>query len=60
MEGHKLELTYENLDKGYYLIRGLVKSERALCSAQLMLIYNNKQESYTLPIPRSGKINHIV
>ncbi|WP_448584479.1 glycosyltransferase family 2 protein [Thermocrinis sp.] len=51
-----LEYSWEGLKKGYYLLRGKIKSDRALCEGKIIL----GERSYTLPIARSGTINHIV
>ncbi len=51
-----VEYSWEGLKKGYYLLRGKIKSDKALCEGKIIL----GDKSYILPIARSGTINHIV
>jgi len=54
------EAVWQNLMPGYYLIRGIFKSDRALCKGRITLKSSEQEVSSTLPIPRSGRINHII
>ena len=54
------EAVWQNLTPGYYLIRGVFKSDRALCDGRITLKSSGQEFSSVLPIPRSGRINHII
>ncbi|WP_448588120.1 glycosyltransferase family 2 protein [Thermocrinis sp.] len=55
-----LEYYLENLEGGYYLVRGIVKSERPICDAKIILEFPQGNEVHKLPINRSGRINFIL
>lgn len=47
--------------KGYYLIKGRVKSEKEICNARVLILYpDGKEEALTLPVSKGGNINHII
>jgi hypothetical protein len=54
------EAVWQNLTPGYYLIRGVFKSDRALCDGRIILKSSMQEFTSVLPIPRSGRINHII
>jgi len=54
------EAVWQNLTPGYYLIRGVFKSDRALCDGRIILKSSKQEFTSVLPIPRSGRINHII
>ena len=46
--------------KGYYLIRGKVKSDIIICNAKVYIEYKNKEETYNLPVSIGGNINFLI
>ena len=56
----KFEAVWHDLAPGYYLIRGIFKSDKALCEGKIIIKSSKKELCLVLPIPRSGRINHIV
>lgn len=51
---------FKDLKKGYYLIKGKVKSDKEICNAKVIVISGEKEESFILPVSKGGNINHII
>ena len=51
---------FKNVRKGFYLIKGKVKSEKPICDAKIKIFYNGQEKVIKLPLSLGGNINYII